>query len=112
MSDVLAKCDVSARIGAILAKYASYPNARIDDLTTLLDLGVDCLDQPMIALDIEDALDVNLSACRPMADTTTLRDLVEGAIAAKAAQLETRRIRASTPRAKRSWLSTEAEHRY
>jgi hypothetical protein len=87
---------------AILRNYALC-GAALRRATTLQEAGIDRLDLPMIALDIEDAFDVHFG---PVDDSlVTVGDLIarlNDCLAAKA----TPRVR--LPRRRGSWMSTSA----
>jgi hypothetical protein len=90
------------QLHAILRNYA-LSGAPLRRTTTLREAGIDRLDLPMIALDIEDAFDVHFG---PVDDSlVTVGDLIDRLnerLAAKA----TPRLR--QPRRRSSWMSTSA----
>lgn len=98
---------LSSTIISIVRTYCSDPQAAIDRSAALVSLDIDCLDMPMIFLDIEDALDVQLSAAEEADATMT----VAGLIRSVAASLDAKREAASRTvmrRPKRTWVSTGA----
>lgn len=103
--------DLTPDIVAIIARYTPACAARVESATRLSDLEIDRLDVPMIILDIEDALDVCIRFDERLDDVTTIRDLVACAAASIEEKARWQRLRAATPRVKRSWLSTQAEQR-
>ena len=94
--------DLTARLHAILRNYALV-HTPLACATTLREAGIDRLDLPMIALDIEDAFDVHFG---PVDDSlVAVGDLIarlNDCLAAKA----TPRVR--LPRRRSSWMSTSA----
>lgn len=98
--------ELTPRIIAILQKYMRDPSTVVSNSTTLSELEIDLLDLPMICIDAEEVFDITIRCGDEMDDPVT----VGGLIACVAACLE---AKASQPprarRAKRSWVSTEAE---
>lgn len=95
----------------ILRTYMRDPVTRIDETTTLAALEIDRLDLPMVVLDIEDAFDLHLGYDEDIEECVTVADLVANLGARREAKLAADRIRASAPRVKRTWLSTDAAER-
>ena len=94
--------DQTILLHAILRNFA-HSDAPIGRKTALAELGIDRLDLPMIALDIEDAFDVHFG---PVDDgLVTVGDLIDRlnvCLAAKAMP------RVRPPRRRSSWMSTSA----
>jgi hypothetical protein len=94
--------DQPLQLHAILRNYA-HCDAPLRRATTLREAGIDRLDLPMIALDIEDAFDVHFG---PIDDgLSTVGDLIDRlrrCLAAKAMP------RVRQPRRRSSWVSTSA----
>ena len=94
--------DLTMQLPAILRNYALV-HAPLGRATTLPEAGIDRLDLPMIALDIEDAFDVHFG---PVDDSlATVGDLIDRLnerLAAKAMP------RARQARRRSSWMSTSA----
>jgi hypothetical protein len=94
--------DLTMQLHAILRNYALV-HAPLGRTTTLQEAGIDRLDLPMIALDIEDAFDVHFG---PVDDSlATVGDLIDRLnvrLAAKAMP------RARPARRRSSWMSTSA----
>ena len=94
--------DLIMQLHAILRNYALC-GAPLRRTTTLREAGIDRLDLPMIALDIEDAFDVHFG---PVDDgLVTVGDLIDRLnerLAAKATP------RQRQPRRRSSWMSTSA----
>jgi hypothetical protein len=94
--------DSTMQLHAILRNYALV-HAPLGRTTTLREAGIDRLDLPMIALDIEDRFDVHFG---PVDDSlVTVGDLIDRLnerLAAKA----TPRVRQARRRG--SWMSTSA----
>lgn len=103
--------DLTQKIVAIIARYTPASATRVESATRLSDLEIDRLDLPMIVLDIEDALDVCIRFDERLDGVATVRDLVACTTASVEEKALWRRLRAATPRVKRSWLSTEAQQR-
>lgn len=96
---------LAPKIITILQKYIAAPSAPLDPAITLTALEIDCLDMPMIFLDIEDVFDVQV-ACEDEADKSLT---VGGLIGCVSASLDAKREAASRPvvrRPKRNWMST------
>lgn len=92
----------------ILNKYVAAPAQDIDTSAPLSDLDIDCLDIPMIFLDIEDAFNVQILG----SDETDPSLTVDGLIACVAARLDAKHRAANRPvirRPKRTWVSTGAD---
>lgn len=93
---------------AVLARYAGERGQPIGSETLLSDVGIDRLDISMVALDLEDALhvdigiDANIEAANSVAE---LIGCVEAALRAKSHRVSER---ATAPRIKRSWFETGA----
>lgn len=104
--------DPAPGIISVLLKYMNAPAARVETSTQLSDLDIDRLDLPMIVLDIEDAFDVHIRHDTEIEDCVTVRDLVVCVAACLDAKAQELHRRASIPRTKRTWLSTEAEQRH
>jgi hypothetical protein len=98
--------DLAPRIVILLKKYMRDPAAWVRSCTTLRELGIDQLDLPMIFLDVEDQLGVQIDQCD---DIATVGDLV-GRVASslKALEAKARQPRAPRPRRKSNWMSTSA----
>jgi acyl carrier protein len=98
---------LTPRIVATLRKYMRDPAAQVVSATTLSDLGIDRLDLPMIVLDVEDVLGVQIDyhddGCESLA---TVRDLIANVISSLQARALQPRLR--TPRRKSNWMSTGA----
>jgi hypothetical protein len=94
--------DQTLQLHAIVRNYA-HSDVPLGRPTTLREAGIDRLDLPMIALDIEDAFDVHFG---PIDDgLSTVGDLIDrlqGCLAAKAMP------RARRQRRRSSWMSTSA----
>lgn len=103
--------DLMPRTIHILRRYMRDPEACVDGATTLSALEIDRLDLPMVVLDIEDAFDIHLGYDEDIEDCVTVADLVANLGARREAKLAEHRIRASAPRVKRTWLSTDAVER-
>jgi hypothetical protein len=98
--------ELTPTIVAILRKYMRDPTTWVDSRTTLSELCIDRLDLPMIFLDVEEIVDVQidyLDEIEGMDTVGSLVDCVASALAAKALQ---RHLRRSTPRKKGNWMST------
>jgi len=95
----------------ILRGYMRDPATAIDEGTTLVALEIDRLDLPMVVLDIEDAFDIHLGYDEDIEECVTVADLVANLRARREAKLAEDRNRASAPRVKRTWLSTDAVER-
>lgn len=96
--------DQTLRLHAILRNFA-HSDAPIGRTTSLAELGIDRLDLPMIALDIEDAFDVHFGPAGALDALSTVGDLIDrlqGCLAAKATP------RVCPPRRRSSWMSTSA----
>jgi acyl carrier protein len=88
---------------AILRKYMHDPAANVSGSTTLSELAIDCLDFPMICIDIEDAYDVQIDQGGDLDEFATVDELfarLASGLAAKAVP------RPRTPRRKGNWMST------
>ena len=97
--------DLSAQLLAILARYVGRSRLPIAETTRLVDIGIDCLDIPMILLDAEDRFGVTINGAVAAAELTTASDLIaltRDAIAAK------HRARPKPSRKKGNWMSTSA----
>ncbi len=103
--------DLMPRTIHILRRYMRDAEAWVDCATTLSALEIDRLDLPMVVLDIEDAFDIHLGYDEDIEDCVTVADLVANLGARREAKLAEHRIRASAPRVKRTWLSTDAVER-
>ena len=94
--------DLTMQLHAILRNFA-HSDAPLRRSTTLQEAGIDRLDLPMIALDIEDAFDVHFG---PVDDgLLTVGDLLDrlhDCLAAKALP------RVLQPRRRSSWMSRSA----
>lgn len=97
---------MTIRLSAVLSKYMRDPAAPIDTTTTLRELEIDRLDLPMIFLDIEDAFDIHIGIDDDIGHVTSVGALVECVVARLDAKSRPR-VR-TTPRIKRSWISTTA----
>ena len=75
---------LTPKIIAILHKYMAAPSHDVDASATLTDLDIDCLDIPMIFLDIEDTFDVQIFDC----DETDPSLTVDGLVACVAERLD------------------------
>ena len=94
--------DLTMQLHAILRNYALV-HAPLGRTTTLREAGIDRLDLPMIALDIEDAFDVHFGAVDDSLVTVgDLIDRLNERLAAKAMP----RVRQTRRRS--SWMSTSA----
>ncbi len=99
---------LTPKIIAILHKYVAAPANAVDTSATLTDLDIDCLDIPMIFLDIEDTFDVQIFG----SDETDPSLTVDGLVACVAARLEAKYNAARRPaarRPRRTWVSTGAD---
>ena len=97
--------DLSAQLLAILARYVGRSRVPIAETTRLVDIGIDCLDIPMILLDAEDRFGVTINGAVAAAELTTAGDLIaltRDAIAAK------HRKGSKPTRKKSNWMSTSA----
>lgn len=103
--------DLMPKTILILRTYMRDPATRVDAATTLAALEIDRLDLPMVVLDIEDAFDIHLGYDEDIEDCVTVGDLVSNLGARREAKLAEHRNRASVPRVKRTWLSTDAGDR-
>ncbi len=92
----------------VLRKYARDSSAPIEGATTLASLEIDRLDLPMVVLDIEDVFDVHVRYDDDIEACVHVEDLVALVSSRMAAKRAEQRIRASAPRIRRSWLSTQA----
>jgi acyl carrier protein len=101
--------DPTARIATILAQYTHDLGHPIASWTRFSDLGIGCLDLPMIVLDIEDAFGIQIRYAEEMDGFTSVGDLV----VCVTAHLESKgtRVHSSAPRSKRPWMSTAAGSR-
>lgn len=100
--------DVTSKIVAILKAYVRDPSAPIKCLMTLSELEIDRMDLPMISLDIEDAVGVQIQYDEQFDTSATIHALV----ASVEALLEAKIKRPPpSPRLKSNWLSTGAERR-
>ena len=98
--------DLTPRLIAILRKYMRNPNAAVAVTASLTELEIDPLDLPLICLDIEDALDIDVGPGDGLEPPTTVDHL----IARVAARLAARAMpRPRLPRRKSNWISTGAE---
>ena len=100
--------DPTMRVTAILSQYMRDLGHPISAWTRLADLGIDRLDVPLIVLDIEDALGIQIRYAEEMDGFATVGDLVDcvrAHLASKGAR------RPSAPRAKKPWMSTIASRR-
>src|SRR3954452_1365742 len=68
--------DLPPRLIAILRKYMGDPTASVGSSTTLGELDIDLLDLPMICLDVEEALDVQIGQGYELEELATIGDLV------------------------------------
>jgi hypothetical protein len=94
--------DQTLKLHAIVRNYA-HCNAPLRRATTLREAGIDRLDLPMIALDIEDAFDVHFgSVDDSLIAVGDLIDRLQSCLAAKAMP------RVRQPRRRSSWVSTSA----
>ena len=98
--------DLTQKIVTILKKYMRDPAAWARSSTTLRELGIDQLDLPMIFLDVEDLLGVQVDYHDEGDDFAT----VGGLIARVESSLEAKALRPRTPRPRRksNWMSTGA----
>lgn len=99
--------NLAPRLAAILAKYMRDPAAHVSGATKLADIGIDELDMLLIAIDIEDTFDIELSSDDREAFSTV------GSLAARTAaaiEEQARRPlrRTTVPRSRGSWMSTGA----
>ncbi|MEQ1697759.1 MAG: acyl carrier protein [Hyphomicrobiaceae bacterium] len=100
--------DLTSKIVAILRTYVRDPSAPIESLTTLSDLEIDRMDLPMISLDIEDAVGVQIPYDEQIENLTTIHALVASVEALREAKAKRP---PPSPRLKSNWLSTGAERR-
>lgn len=84
--------DLTAKIFTILASYMREPGAQITRYGRMADLGIDLLDLPIIALDLEDAFDIDV--CH---DDINQLETVNCIIERVQSLLEKRRQRRSAP---------------
>ena len=99
--------DVTTTITSILQCYMRDPAAPIQNATTLIELEIDRMDLPMISLDIEDALGVQIS----YTDETDNLATVQSLIACVAARLIAKTVQPNRPRVKSTWMSTGSDRR-
>jgi hypothetical protein len=92
-------------VTAILGQYMRDLGHPIAGWTRLADLGIDRLDVPLIVLDIEDALGIQIRYAEEMDGFATVGDLVD-CVRSHLASKGTRRPTA--PRSKRPWMSKAA----
>jgi acyl carrier protein len=97
---------LTPRIVATLRKYMRDPAASVVGTTSLIDIGIDRLDLPMIYLDIEDALGVQIDYHDDGENLATVRDLISTVVTSLQARALQPRPR--TPRRKSNWMSTGA----
>jgi acyl carrier protein len=97
---------LTPRIVATLRKYMRDPAVSVVGTTTLAGIGIDRLDLPMIFLDIEDALGVQIDYRDDGESMATVRDLVANVITSLQARALQPRPR--KPRRKSNWMSTGA----
>ena len=95
---------LTPRIVATLKNYMRDPTKPVVGTTQLNEIGIDRLDLPMIFLDIEDALGVQVDYHDDGKNLTTVRDLVADVVTSLQARAMQPRPRA--PRRKRNWMST------
>ena len=101
--------ELTPGIVAILRKYTHNRAALGRSRATLTELAIDRLDLPMIVLDIEDAFNAHIRCDDEIEGVTTVQDLVACIAARLEANARQQRLRASSPRIKRTWLSTDAD---
>jgi acyl carrier protein len=103
--------EMTSKTILMLRNYMRDPATRVAGTTTLAALEIDRLDLPMVVLDIEDAFDIHVGYDEDIDECVTVADLVASLGARREAKLAEHRIRASAPRVKRTWLSTDAAER-
>lgn len=101
--------ELTPKIVTILKKYMRDPAAWVGNNTRLSELGIDRLDLPMIFLDVEDALGVQVDYHDESEDFATVGGLVGHVLSSlKARALQPRPRK---PRRKSNWMSTSATSR-
>jgi acyl carrier protein len=94
--------DLTQKMIEILRKYAHNPASPIARATSLIDLDIDALDLPMIFLDVEDVVGVQITFDEERDGFATVGDLV--------ACVDAHLLKAALPRQrvarpKRGWMS-------
>ena len=98
--------ELTPKIVTILKKYMRDPATWVGSSTALSELGMDQLDLPMIFLDVEDLLGVQVDYHDESEDFATVGGLIARVVASLEAR--TSRPRAPRPRRKSNWMSTGA----
>jgi acyl carrier protein len=93
--------DPSTKVTAILRRYARATAPYVGPELRLQDFGIDVLDLSLIALDLEDAFDIDVD-CDDIAPSHTVAGLIERVASLIAQRHDARRARASRARNTRS----------
>lgn len=102
--------DLAAKTLTLLKPYLKRQAATIALDARLIDLGIDRLDLPILALDIEDAFDIDVSSDE-MQRLVTIGAVIDRIRLALAARRQARKVSAcGSRRADSAWLKASRKH--